>query len=482
MPEPTEFVLDNGMRFLVLDRPGAPLTSAVWVVRIGSSDDPEQATGTAHLLEHLLFRGSTTIGRRTRTGSAARERHLLEREETLVLKQRQARRPGDTSELETVQAELREFEVKGDFARIYTEAGAVGLNAVTRKDLSAFWVSVPSSKLELWFWLESDRMRDPVLRGFYQELPIIAQERRQRIDAVPGGPELEQFNEAFWGEHPYAWPAIGRSADLERLERSSSEAFFSRSMVPERVTAVLIGDLDPAQIKSWAETYFGDWSVPESGESGSPAREGPAADAESARHSIAFDRSCACPIRIELRFPTVPFSHPDALKLDLLAAVLAGRSGRLNRELVLSESAAEGDGDSKQAGAAFSAIATHTPLRLAGTFSLEVEGRDDADSEDLERRLRELIGTVREQGFTAREVERGRNQLMTSSARQVKAPLSLALRLGVYDVLGDWRRVFDLPSAVQAITKEQLEETVRTYLEPEAASVFRLQRAEGERP
>ena len=226
IPRPTEFVLDNGIRFLVLDRPGAPLTSAVWVVRIGSSDDPEGATGTAHLLEHLLFRGSTTIARRASTGSVVRERHFLDREEELVRRLRQAPDATVSEALEEVRAELRDFEVKGEFARLYTEAGAVGLNAVTRKDLSAFWVSVPSSKLELWFWLESDRMRDPVLRGFYEELPIIEQERRQRIDAVPGGPELEQFNEAFWGEHPYAWPAIGRTSDVSKPGAQSKRGVF----------------------------------------------------------------------------------------------------------------------------------------------------------------------------------------------------------------------------------------------------------------
>ena len=242
-------------------------------------------------------------------------------------------------------------------------------------------------------------------------------------------------------------------------------------MVPDRVTAVLIGDLDLVQVRRWAEIYFGDWQS--SSEGSRPPDVKPRVQAQ----PVTFDRSCACSTRVELRFPSVPFSHPDALPLDLLAAVLAGRSGPLNRELVL----APPGGEDETTGAAFSAVATHTPLRRAGTFAIEVEGREGADAETLERRLRALIDDLRDNGFTTREVERGRNQLTTSTARQVKAPLSLALRLGVYDVLGDWRRVYDLPKAVQEISEEQLEDALRTYLDPKRASVLRLQRAPGGR-
>src|SRR5688500_20312112 len=93
--------------------------------------------------------------------------------------------------------------VKDEMDKIYTEAGATGLNAGTDNDLTFYFVTVPANKLELWFWVESDRLHEPVLREFYSERDVVHEERRLRTESTPTGRFDELFEAVFWQAHPY---------------------------------------------------------------------------------------------------------------------------------------------------------------------------------------------------------------------------------------------------------------------------------------
>ena len=101
--------------------------------------------------------------------------------------------------------------VKDEFDQVYTKAGGSGMNAFTSYDLTCYFITVPSNKLELWAWMESDRLNDSVFREFYSERDVVHEERRLRTDSTPTGRFQEQFNSMFWASCGYSWPVIGLS-------------------------------------------------------------------------------------------------------------------------------------------------------------------------------------------------------------------------------------------------------------------------------
>ena len=201
------FELANGMTFLVVPRPELTTVSAGWVAHVGSANERPGITGLSHFFEHMMFKGSHAIG----TTNIERDLEIIEEQETLqeqiraiYRKQRERYRLGeieDPFEAEARPAELielehrfdalveaqRELMVKDEFDKLYTEAGASGMNAFTSEDVTVYFITVPANKLELWFWMESTRLLKPVFREFYSERDVVHEERRLRTESTPTG-------------------------------------------------------------------------------------------------------------------------------------------------------------------------------------------------------------------------------------------------------------------------------------------------------
>ena len=125
------------------------------------------------------------------------------------------------AEFDKLNQQQKDLLVKNEFDRIYIGAGATGMNAGTSEDFTIYFINVPTNKLELWFWLESDRLSSPVFREFYSERDVVAEERRMRYDSTPTGRQLGQFDAMFWKSSPYGWPVIGWTSDLEAITRKT---------------------------------------------------------------------------------------------------------------------------------------------------------------------------------------------------------------------------------------------------------------------
>src|SRR5687768_16523884 len=247
-----ELVLGNGMRVLLAPRPGVGVVAAGWAVRAGSGDETAATSGVAHLVEHMLHHGSARVS-------------------------------------------------ASDYARNYTEAGAVGIDARTDRDLSAYFLRIPAERLELWFWLETDRLMHPAFGGMERELQVIAEERRQRLESTPTGPIDEELQRLFWGHHPYSWPPAGSMSVLATLRPGEAEAFFAAHYGADNLTAVLVGDFPPQRARELARRYFGRLPARR------PRAPAPRGDREGDLAAAAapvpspppgertVDRTCACP-------------------------------------------------------------------------------------------------------------------------------------------------------------------------------------------
>jgi predicted Zn-dependent peptidase len=272
-----EHVLDNGLRLLMVPRKGDPNVAAGWIAKVGSVNERPGITGVSHLFEHMMFKGTHAIG----TTDIRKNLEVIARMDAVkaeIRKEEQAQirrlRLGEISDLGDPKArtprhqqllqqlaqlekEEKDLIVKNDFDRIYTSAGASGMNAGTDNDWTIYFINVPANKLELWFWMESDRLLNPVFREFYSERDVVREERRLRVESTPTGKFEEQFEAMFWTASPYAWPVVGWPSDLDGLTREEALAYFAVNYAPNNLSACLVGDFDPKQALDLAKRYFG---------------------------------------------------------------------------------------------------------------------------------------------------------------------------------------------------------------------------------
>ncbi|PSN18780.1 peptidase M16, partial [filamentous cyanobacterium CCP5] len=256
----SEFTLDNGMKFIVLERHQAPVVSFMIHADVGAVNEADGKTGVAHYLEHLAFKGTEEIG----TKNYAAEQALFEEMDQVFQQILKAEADGNSAQAEELKAQLAALQTEAasyveqnKYGQIIDQAGGVGLNATTGADATRYFYSLPSNKLELWMSLESERFLEPVFREFFEEKNVILEERRMRVDNSPIGKMVEEFLGAAFEEHPYRRPIIGYEEDLYRATRDDIRKFYDTYYGPQNLIVAVVGDVDPAQVREYAQTYFG---------------------------------------------------------------------------------------------------------------------------------------------------------------------------------------------------------------------------------
>ncbi|MEM7794500.1 MAG: pitrilysin family protein, partial [Cyanobacteria bacterium P01_C01_bin.118] len=327
----SEFTLDNGMKFIVLERHQAPVVSMMLYAKVGAVNEEDGYTGVAHYLEHLAFKGTTTIG----TTDYAAEAPLLQEMDAVFDQLMAAEKASNErqvaalrSQFEALQAQAATYVEQNKFGQIIEQSGGRGLNATTSADATRYFYSLPSNKLELWMSLESARFLDPVFREFYKEKEVILEERRMRVDNSPIGQIVEKFLEVAFDQHPYRRPVIGYQEDLRTATRKNIAEFFDAYYGPSNLIAAVVGDVDPENVKVLAEAYFGRYQArslpPEV-----MIQEPPQTEAKS----------------FELILPSQPWylegfhrpgiNHPDHVVYSMIESILVGgRTARMYQDMV----------------------------------------------------------------------------------------------------------------------------------------------------
>jgi len=485
-----ERTLSNGMKLVMVERHEQPTIAFGWLARVGSANEHLGMTGMAHLFEHMMFKGTTTIGTRdaTRDAELNDQQDKVQaqiRQEMSLLREKQRR--GEIAnmmdpkvrtlrlqellaEFDRLVSEQRALVVKDEMNKIYTQAGGTGLNASTSEDRTFYIVSLPSNKLELWCWIESDRLAHPVFREFYSERDVILEERRQTLESRPGGVVGEAFNALTWMALPYQWEVIGWPSDIAQVTREQANQFFATYYAPNNITAILVGDLDPEKTVAMVEKYFGripanPAGVPEiiTTEPDQPAEQRMIAEVET-QPSLQID------------FKTVSAVHKDAPALSALAGILGGApmfmgrpggpggmrapTGRLQKSLVFDQKIAT------------TATAFSRGMRLDGLFTVRatpVPGRNPAD---LESQLYAEIDKLVKEGVTQEELQRFKNASQVGlygrleSNTGIRETLAQFLAVGTVD---DFRRV---QQAIQALTTDDVKRVAAQYLVKENRNVL----------
>jgi len=476
-----EFTLANGMKFLVVTRPAQATVMGGWVAHVGSANERPGITGVAHFFEHMMFKGSRVIG----TRDAMRDQEIIADQERLqeqiraeYSRQRARYRKGEiddpfspanrTPELEKLEAdfqklveEQRGLMVKDEFDKIYTEAGASGMNATTNSDSTIYFITVPANKIELWFWMESERLLQPVFREFYSERDVVQEERRMRVESTPTGRFDEQLNAMFWTAHPYKWDAIGWMSDLKTLSMADAKDFFSTYYAPGNLTAALVGNITVDEAKALAEKYFG--RIPPS------ARPVPDIVTLEERQLAEkrMNAECDCQPQVSVQFHTVPFEHKDQYALDVVQSLLNGQTGRLRKSLVLDRQIAS------------SASAGQQSLRWNGSFYLQAETKGESTPAILEAALSAELARLQNEPVPADELAKVKNQIVAESYRNLESPFYLLLQLLFYDGWGNWKYLNQWSEKTLAVTAEDVQRVAKQYFTTENRTVASYQRKAG---
>lgn len=477
-----ERVLPNGLRLLALRREGAPTVAFVMQYRVGAVQERDGETGIAHLLEHMLFKGTTTIGTRDHDAElrlfpridAVQDSIRALRAERSDASARAAGRgaascgaPADeaaadprierlAARLKALEDSARTFVVANEFDRILTRNGARGLNASTSHEATTYYVELPANRARLWFALEADRMRNPVLREFYAERDVVAEERRMRVETDPGGRLWECFMGTAFAVHPYGRPVVGTMEDIQSFTRQQAAEYFRRYYGPNNAVVAVVGDIEPDSILAWGERYLG--AIP----AGEPARRVEAREPEQRgerRVSVEFDAEPQVLVGWHVPGP----EHADYPALTVLTYVLTGGStSRLHRRMVLEERAATSVAASLQPGG------LDPQLLVIGATPVQPHTTDD-----LERLIGEEVARLQAEPPDTLELGRIRNQLEAGEVRRLRSNLGLAFQLAgsasAYD--GDWRATFRYTERLLAVEPADVQRVARTYLRPENRTV-----------
>jgi predicted Zn-dependent peptidase len=461
--EVREHTLPNGLQILLVPRRGSPTVATYLRFKVGSVQEHNGITGIAHFLEHLMFQGTRRIGTRDHAAEAPLMA-TLERLQGALAAERAKGAAAEAGRVEALRAELaaarqahRRTLIPNEISELYRRHGGVGLNASTSRDGTQYTVQLPANKLELWAFLESDRMADPVFRGFEAERDVVHEERRLRYETSPAGTLYETLYATAYLAHPYRHPVIGWPSDVDRLRPDQVAAFFRTYYAPNNAVAALVGDLDPEAALALLARYFGPipaGPIPRPTITAEPEQRG------ERRVTVEFDAQPQ--LLMGYRIPGL--GHPDTDALRVLGWLLAsGRTSRFHRALV------EGRG------LALSVSAGAQVLQREGLFTIYGVPRAPHAAGALEAGIEDALARLAAEPPTERELTRVRNQVDVAMARTLASNAGLAAQLGNAQALaGTWRGWFESRGRMRAVTAEDVQRVARQYLTAARRTVVTL--------
>jgi predicted Zn-dependent peptidase len=449
----TEFTLDNGLHFIIVERPVAPVATFVTFVNVGSVNEPVGNTGVAHIFEHMAFKGTKEIG----TTDWEKESAAITRAD-FVYRQwvRERSKPNpDQERLERLKSrfdelveEADEYVVSNEFTQIIEQNGGSGLNAFTSADATGYFYSLPQNRAELWFTLESDRFLNPVFREFYAEKDVVMEERRMRTDSNPVGRLIEEFLSVAYSAHPYKNPVVGWSSDIQGTSIEDAKQFYQQYYTPSNITIAIAGDVDPDRMKELAETYFGRMAP------GRPAPEVVTSEPEQRgeRRFVMIEESQ--PFFLS-GYHTVSQTHPDFAALQLVGAITSqGRTSRLYKRLV----------EDEQMALAVQAFNGFPGTKYPGLFMTLAVPNQGVTLEEIEEVIEEEFQKVKDGDITQEELDRAITNARASQVRSLNSNMGLALSFAEnHAQKGSWKQSFISLEALEEVTLEDLQRVAETY-------------------
>ena len=420
--EPREFTLANGLRLIVKEDHRAPtVVQQVWY-RAGSMDESPGATGVAHVLEHMMFKGTRRIG-------------------------------------------------PEEFSRLVAEAGGRD-NAFTSTDYTVYHEQVHRDQLPLVMRLEADRMANLVIRPeeFAREIRVVMEERRLSYEDQPRSLLEESLLSTAFAAHSYKWPTIGWMQDLQNMTWRDAAAWYKNWYAPNNATVIVVGDVEPDRVLAWAKRYYGPLArktVPARKALSEPVQRGMKRVVLKAQAELAY-------VRLGYKAPALRDAAKDwePFAIAVLVKVLGGNdAARLNQVLVRERRIAT------SVGAEYEPISRGPGMALLNAAAAQGHGGDE-----LEAAIREVVSRVAAAGVTADELQRAKVQLLAQFVYRRDSFFAQALELGELESSGLSFRDADVIAArYKTVTAEQVKSVAARYLVDDGLTVAVLDPQPGSR-
>jgi predicted Zn-dependent peptidase len=317
-------------------------------------------------------------------------------------------------------------------------------------------VVVPANKLELWMWMESERIRKPIFREFYAERDVVFEERRMRTDSTPLGKFEEEAGSMTWESSSYHWPVIGWPSDISSISKAQADDFYATYYAPQNITLILVGDFKTDEAVKMAEKYFE--RIP-AGRKNAP--DVITTEVPQLAEKRMYAEAEANP-QVDIEWHAVPFGHKDEYALRVLAQLLSTRTGRLYKGMVLGSKVAT------------SVDAGPDAKKWAGLFDISGEAVEGKTPEDVEQGIYLELGKLKTTLVPAEELQKVKNQFAAGEYRKLSGNMSILYQLIHNEGEGNWREINESGPKLQAVTAEDVQRVAKKYFTKEnrVVSIF----------
>lgn len=396
-----EYDLPNGLHVILHQDNKAPVITAGVMYHVGAKDEKPDRTGFAHFFEHLLFEGTKNIDR-------------------------------------------------GEWMKIVSANGGRN-NANTSDDRTYYYETFPSNNLQLALWMESERMRHPVINeiGVKTQNEVVKEEKRMRVDNQPYGNLMKAIKQNIFSKHPYRWTTIGEMEHLDAATLTEFQDFFKKYYIPNNATLVVAGDLDPAKTKAWINTYFAD--IPKGAAiERNFAKEDPITEQKEAEF---FDPNIQLPAYL-YTYRTPSNKDKDAYILDMLSTYLSsGKSSVLYKKLVDQEKKAL-QVDAINLGQEDYGVFAFLTIPMTGIAEATLRSDIDAEIQKLQTNL-----------ISNEDFQKLQNIFENRFVNSNSSIEGIAHSLATYNVLrGNTNLINNEIDIYRSITKEDIREAAKKYL------------------
>ena len=411
----TEFKLSNGMRVIVKEDHRAPTVAHQIWYRAGGMDEVSGTTGVAHMLEHMMFKGTPKVG-------------------------------------------------PGEFSKQIAALGGRE-NAMTNRDFTLYYQQISKQYLPKMMELEADRMANLIIKKdeFDREMKVVTEERRLRTDDSARGTVYEQLLATVYTAAPYRHPVIGWPDDLVNMRVEDVQAWYKNWYVPDNALLVVTGDVTAAEVKALAERTYGKLKARPL-----PLRKNQLEPAQKGIKRIWVKAPAENPYVVMAY--KVPRLHDvekdvDPYALEVLSAVLNGYdNARLTRDLVRKRRIAD------DVNVGYDSINRGESLMV-----LDGTPATGHTTEEIERALRDEIARIAREGVSPEELKRVKAQVVAAQIYKRDSVFGQGMEIGVAEIAGiSWRQIDRMLDKIKAVTPEQVQAVAGKYFNDDNLTVATL--------
>ncbi|MGE0434899.1 MAG: insulinase family protein [Planctomycetota bacterium] len=466
-----ERMLENGLKILVVENPASESISCRLFFRVGSANEEPGLTGLAHYLEHLQFKGTDKVGVKNLEEDRRIRKELDEVYDRIRALERYAQLSDDeTAEMTKLKDRMAALieEQKGvvytrEIWDIYQAAGGTGMNASTSRDWTQYQVTLPANKLELFMWIEADRLRNSTFREFFAERKVVREERRL-AENRPDSAFNEAFQQMTFGSSGYSWPTLGWHAELENATRADAMRFYNTWYQPDNAVMILVGNVKADDAYAMAHRYFG--HIPKGT---LPRKTLPVIQPRAVGERTMRGTTTSAP-SVQLVYYRQRGCCQDEAVYMVISGLLTGGSGRLEKKLV------------RELEIATRVDANTLPARYVNTYDIDATAKDNVSSAQLLAAIDAELQKLCDEPVGEDELRRAKNALKSRLVGFLRNDEFLGIVLGMFEVVDSWHAVNRLFERAETVTPEDIQRIAQETFRKENRCVGLLDKAGDDAP